>query len=134
MGVFLQIEAYKAEEDFFVPQYNQNVFVRASQLLDLCLMSTESLQFGYHLLAATTISFYVKSIITVTQITALSSEEMESCRNWMVPFLDVLEMGRNASLVCSSFSDIPEELAHNIQTHSVNLVLLTTGSQCNMKI
>ncbi|ESO07486.1 hypothetical protein HELRODRAFT_170018 [Helobdella robusta] len=74
----------------------QDVF--ASQLLDLCLMCTESLQFGYHLLAAVTISFYIMSIITVTQITALSCDEMEDCYRWILPFYEVLEAESNASV------------------------------------
>ncbi|ESO10856.1 hypothetical protein HELRODRAFT_109171 [Helobdella robusta] len=124
LGLFLQNHASKPGDEFLLVRYDQDVFVRASQLLDLCLMSTESLQFRYHMLASVTLSFYIDSIIAVTQITALSCEEMDDCHTWMLPFFEVLEAEGNASITCSSFNNVPKEFAHNIQTRSVNLALL----------
>jgi len=56
------------------------------------------------------------------RLAGLSRSDVAECVTWLRPFAHVLEQQDAVEL--KSFSSVPTENAHNIQTHTVSLELL----------
>lgn len=126
LNIYIQLSCAASEkstyrkETFHLPNYPQQEFVKVSQLLDLCILDTGSLQFSYSILAAS--ALYHMLSVKVEQVTGHSWEELYPCIQWMKSFTDVIM--EKGSISLKSFDHVAREDAHNIQTHSVELKLL----------
>nr|XP_037856193.1 G1/S-specific cyclin-E2 isoform X5 [Chlorocebus sabaeus] len=52
LNLFLQVDALKDAPKVLLPQYSQETFIQIAQLLDLCILAIDSLEFQYRILTA----------------------------------------------------------------------------------
>lgn len=91
------------------------------QLLDLCILAIDSLEFQYRILAAAALCHFT-SIEVVKKASGLEWDDISECVDWMVPFVSVVKSVSPVKL--KTFKKIPMEDRHNIQTHTNYLALL----------
>ncbi|KAM9099519.1 G1/S-specific cyclin-E2 isoform X1 [Sarcophilus harrisii] len=121
LNVFLQVDALKDVPKVLLPQYSQEKFVQIAQLLDLCILSIDSLEFQYRILAAAALCHFT-SIEVVKKASGLDWDNISECVEWMVPFARVVKGGPPVKL--KVFKKISVEDRHNIQTHTNYLAML----------
>ncbi|XP_032229452.1 G1/S-specific cyclin-E isoform X2 [Nematostella vectensis] len=106
--------------NFVIPRYSQPEFIKVSQLLDICSLDIESLQFSYSVLAAA--AMYHVIPVSIEEITCHKREDLSPCIQWMGPFAATM---RDQEPPCiRMFDQIKPEDSHNIQTHIVDLGML----------
>lgn len=89
-----------------------------ARLLDLSTLDSTSLNFPSSKLAAAALSF-LTSISFACHVSGYTLEDLRECHEWMTPLaIGVQEMG---PAPIKSFSQIPADDVHNIQTHAVTL-------------
>ncbi|XP_068942709.1 G1/S-specific cyclin-E2 isoform X3 [Petaurus breviceps papuanus] len=91
------------------------------KLLDLCILSIDSLEFQYRILAAAALCHFT-SIEVVKKASGLDWDNISECVEWMVPFARVVKGGPPVKL--KVFKKISVEDRHNIQTHTNYLAML----------
>nr|DBA24110.1 TPA: hypothetical protein GDO54_011811 [Pyxicephalus adspersus] len=121
LNLFLQVSSLKELPKLLLPQYSPLTFIQIVQLLDLCILSINCLDFKYRILAASAL-YHFTSIEVVAKATGLSWEEISQCVHWMSPFARVIQ--RNPPVKLKVFKKVPAEDQHNIQTHINYLELL----------
>ncbi|XP_008308114.1 G1/S-specific cyclin-E1 [Cynoglossus semilaevis] len=115
LNVYLQVAYLKEKEDLLIPKFPQVTFTHIAELLDLCMLDVQCLEYSNRVLAASAL-FHFSSLELVENVSALKQAELEDCVRWMVPFAMVLrELG---GLPLKKFTKIPSEDMHNIQTHA----------------
>ncbi|OBS57830.1 hypothetical protein A6R68_11050, partial [Neotoma lepida] len=90
------------------------------ELLDLCILAVDSLEFQYRILAAAALCHFT-SIEVVKKASGLEWDDISECVDWMVPFVSVVKSVSPVKL--KTFKKIPMEDRHNIQTHTNYLAL-----------
>ncbi|KAM4864712.1 G1/S-specific cyclin-E2 isoform 3-T4 [Thomomys bottae] len=128
LNLFLQIDAVKDAPKVLLPQYSQETFIQIAQLLDLCILSIDSLEFQYSILAAAALCHFT-SIEVVQKASGLEWDNISECVDWMVPFVNVVKSASPVKL--KTFKKIPMEDRHNIQTHTNYLALLEEANYVN---
>lgn len=114
-------EATNDENNFVFPRYSPLMFVQVARLLDLCTLEMSSLAFTSSMIAATALC-YLMTPELATKVSGYSTEDLQECYDWMAAFATTAhEMG---PMQLKSFSQIPQDDMHNIQTHSVDLETL----------
>ncbi|XP_054982173.1 G1/S-specific cyclin-E2 isoform X1 [Sorex araneus] len=121
LNLFLQVDALKDAPKVLLPQYSQEQFIQIAQLLDLCILAIDSLEFQYRILAAAALCHFT-SIDVVKKASGLEWDNISECVDWMVPFASVIKSASPAKL--KIFKKIPMEDRHNIQTHTNFLAML----------
>ncbi|XP_028918029.1 G1/S-specific cyclin-E2 [Ornithorhynchus anatinus] len=121
LNLFLQVDALKDVPKVLLPQYSQEKFIQIAQLLDLCILVLDSLEFQYRILAAAALCHFT-SIEVVKKASGLDWENISECVDWMVPFVKVVRGAAPVKL--KSFKKVPVEDRHNIQTHTNYLAML----------
>ncbi|XP_058279083.1 G1/S-specific cyclin-E2 isoform X3 [Hirundo rustica] len=58
LNLYLQVDALKDVPKVLLPQYSQEKFIQIAQLLDLCILDVNSLDFQYRTLAAAALCHY----------------------------------------------------------------------------
>ncbi|CAH3139955.1 unnamed protein product [Porites lobata] len=129
LNIYLQLSCLASKNgktpNFHLPKYPQQQFIQVTQLLDLCVLDTGSLQFSYSILAAS--ALYHMLPVNIEQVTGHSWEELYPCIQWMKSFADVtIEKG---TLTLKAFEHVSREDAHNVQTHAVDLALLDKAQE-----
>ncbi|XP_072527390.1 G1/S-specific cyclin-E1 [Salminus brasiliensis] len=115
LNIYMQMAYLKEFGEVLLPQYPQATFVQIAELLDLCVLDVKSLEFSNSLLAASAL-FHFSSLELVVKVSGLKWCDVERCVRWMVPFaMSIREVGSSA---LRTFKGIPEDDAHNIQTHT----------------
>ncbi|KAI4898642.1 hypothetical protein NFI96_025998 [Prochilodus magdalenae] len=115
INIYMQMAYLKECGEVLMPQYPQATFVQIAELLDLCILDVKSLEFSYSLLAASAL-FHFSSLELVMKVSGLKWSDVERCVKWMVPFaMSIREVGSSS---LKAFKGIPEDDAHNIQTHA----------------
>lgn len=115
LNIYMQMAYLKETEAVLLMQYPQTTFVQIAELLDLCVLDLKSLEFSSSVLAASAL-FHFSSLELVIKVSGLKWSDMERCVRWMVPFaMSIREVG---SSTLKTFKGIPEDDAHNIQTHA----------------
>ncbi|KAK4297342.1 hypothetical protein Pmani_030222 [Petrolisthes manimaculis] len=115
------VEGNPDDHSFVFPRYSPLTFVQVARLMDLCTLDISSLAFSSSMIAATAMC-HAMSPQLATKVSGYSLQDLKECYDWMAAFaLTVQEMG---SVVLKSFSQVPQDDIHNIQTHSVDLEIL----------
>ncbi|XP_023401644.1 G1/S-specific cyclin-E2 isoform X2 [Loxodonta africana] len=128
LNLFLQVDALKDAPKVLLPQYSQEKFIQVAQLLDLCILAIDSLEFQYRVLAAAALCHFT-SIEVVKKASGLEWDNISECVDWMVPFVNVIKGTSPVKL--KAFKKVPVEDRHNIQTHSNYLVMLDEVNYIN---
>lgn len=128
LNLFLQVDAVKDVPKVLLPQYSQETFIQIAQLLDLCILAIDSLEFQYRILAAAALCHFT-SIEVVKKASGLEWEDISECVDWMVPFVSVVKSVSPVKL--KTFKKIAMEDRHNIQTHTNYLALLSEVNYVN---
>lgn len=102
-------------------QFSSHTFVQAARLLDLCTMDILSLRYPYSAIAAAAMYHVVGEQVAI-ECSGYSWEDISSCIYWMAPF--ALTLRESGPVEIKTFSQIPLEDTHNIQTHNVDLSIL----------
>ncbi|KAL2766983.1 G1/S-specific cyclin-E2 [Daubentonia madagascariensis] len=121
LNLFLQVDALKDAPKVLLPQYSQETFIQIAQLLDLCVLAIDSLEFQYRILAAAALCHFT-SIEVVKKASGLEWDNISECVDWMVPFVSIVKSTSPVKL--KTFKKIPMEDRHNIQTHTNYLAML----------
>ncbi|XP_067124539.1 G1/S-specific cyclin-E [Centruroides vittatus] len=125
LNIYLQLATIKEgnndKENFLLPDFSSHQFLKLSQLIDLCMLDIDCLQFSYRTLAASAVYLMMSERIA-TAVSGLRKSDIAACIDWMLPFaLTVQECGE-------SYINLPnvdlQEHKYNIQHHNVNLELL----------
>ncbi|KAM9201187.1 G1/S-specific cyclin-E2-like [Dugong dugon] len=128
LNLFLQVDALKDAPKVLLPQYSQEKFIQVAQLLDLCILAINSLEFQYRILAAAALCHFTFTEV-VKKASGLEWDDISECVDWMVPFVKVIKGTSPVKL--KAFKKIPVEDRHNIQTHSNYLVMLDEVNYIN---
>ncbi|XP_047396683.1 G1/S-specific cyclin-E2 isoform X3 [Sciurus carolinensis] len=128
LNLFLQVDALKDAPKVLLPQYSQETFIQIAQLLDLCILAIDSLEFQYRILAAAALCHFT-SIEVVKKASGLEWDIISECVDWMVPFVSVVKSTSPVKL--KTFKKIPTEDRHNIQTHTNYLAMLDEVNYVN---
>ncbi|XP_015985362.1 G1/S-specific cyclin-E2 isoform X3 [Rousettus aegyptiacus] len=121
LNLFLQVDALKDAPKVLLPQYSQEKFIQIAQLLDLCILAVDSLEFQYRILAAAALCHFT-SVEVVKKASGLEWDNISECVDWMVPFVSVVKSTSPVKL--KIFKKISMEDRHNIQTHTNYLAML----------
>ncbi|XP_072183920.1 G1/S-specific cyclin-E2 isoform X2 [Excalfactoria chinensis] len=125
LNLYLQVDALKDVPKVLLPQYSQEKFIQIAQLLDLCILDVNSLDFQYRTLAAAALCHYTSTEV-VKKASGLDWDSISECVEWMVPFVNV---ARKVSVKLKHFKKVAVEDCHNIQTHTNYLDMLVGGLQ-----
>ncbi|XP_055402608.1 G1/S-specific cyclin-E2 isoform X2 [Bubalus kerabau] len=128
LNLFLQVDALKDAPKVLLPQYSQEKFIQIAQLLDLCILAIDSLEFQYRILAAAALCHFT-SIEVVKKASGLEWDNISECVDWMVPFVSVVKSTSPVKL--KIFKKISMEDRHNIQTHTNYLAMLDEVNYVN---
>uniref|UniRef100_A0A8C8AGV3 Cyclin E2 n=1 Tax=Otus sunia TaxID=257818 RepID=A0A8C8AGV3_9STRI len=120
LNLYLQVDALKDVPKVLLPQYSQEKFIQIAQLLDLCILDVNSLDFQYRTLAAAALCHYT-SIEVVKKASGLDWDSISECVEWMVPFVSV---AKKVPVKLKNFKKVAAEDRHNIQTHTNYLDML----------
>uniref|UniRef100_A0A670K6W1 Cyclin E2 n=1 Tax=Podarcis muralis TaxID=64176 RepID=A0A670K6W1_PODMU len=120
LNLYLQVDALKDVPKVLLPQYSQEKFIEIAQLLDLCILDVNSLDFQYRILAAAALCHYT-SVHVVTRVSGLEWDSIAECVEWLKPFLKV---AKKSPVKLKNFKKIAAEDRHNIQTHTNYLDML----------
>ncbi|CAK8674711.1 G1/S-specific cyclin-E1-like isoform X2 [Clavelina lepadiformis] len=116
---------------FFLPQYPQETFVHISQLIDLCTLDIESLQFPSGVLAASAL-YHFSSRELATQVSGFQFKDIAACVHWMAPFaITVRDSGLQPM---KQFRRVAASDAHNIQTHANNIDTLDIAMENRSRV
>ncbi|XP_024122826.1 G1/S-specific cyclin-E2 [Oryzias melastigma] len=126
LKLYSQVEVQKDEENFLEPQFSQDKYIQITQLLDLCMMDIDSLDYSYSVLAAAAFCHF-SSFDVVHKVSGLTWESVSPCYRWMTPFMDTLQSEPKAQL--KSFPKVKADDKHNIQTHVAYLDLLRKAQE-----
>ncbi|XP_036423582.1 G1/S-specific cyclin-E2-like [Colossoma macropomum] len=132
MKLYIQMASVYDFTNLLVPQFSQETYIQITQLLDLCILDINSLDFKYGVLAAAAFCHFI-SFDVVQKVSGLTWEAVESCVNWMAPFIETMTGYESAKL--KDFSKVSSEDRHNIQTHADYLAMLHEAQQkCTIRI
>ncbi|XP_016382885.1 G1/S-specific cyclin-E2-like [Sinocyclocheilus rhinocerous] len=126
MKLYIQIASLYDLTNLLVPQFPQETYIQITQLLDLCILDINSLDFKYGVLAAAAFCRFMSADV-VQKVSGLKWEAIETCVNWMAPFVETLMCYKSAQL--KEFGQVPSEDRHNIQTHGDYLSMLKEAQE-----
>ncbi|XP_045388375.1 G1/S-specific cyclin-E1 isoform X1 [Lemur catta] len=121
LNVYMQVAYLNDVYEVLLPQYPQQIFIQIAELLDLCVLDIDCLEFSYGVLAASAL-YHFSSSELMQKVSGYQWCDIESCAKWMVPFAMVIRETGSSKL--KHFRGIPADDAHNIQTHRDSLDLL----------
>ncbi|XP_069565971.1 G1/S-specific cyclin-E1 [Brachyistius frenatus] len=121
LNVYMQVAYLTETDELLIRRYPQATFIQIAELLDLCMLDMRCLEFSNGILAASAL-FHFSSLELVENVSALKRVEVEECVRWMAPFAMALrEVGGSPM---KTFTGIPADDMHNIQTHAAYLTWL----------
>ncbi|XP_066530430.1 G1/S-specific cyclin-E2-like [Hoplias malabaricus] len=126
MKLYIQMASVYDFTNLLVPQFSQETYIQITQLLDLCILDINSLDFKYGVLAAAAFCHFI-SFDIVQKVSGLSWEMVEGCVNWMAPFVETMASYERAKL--KEFVKVSSDDRHNIQTHVDYLSMLHEAQQ-----
>ncbi|XP_072535009.1 G1/S-specific cyclin-E2 [Salminus brasiliensis] len=126
LKLYAQVDSLKESPNFLVPQFSQETYIQITQLLDLCILDINSLDYQYGVLAAAAFCHFT-SFETVQRVSGLTWDSISSCVRWMAPFMRTVSACGRARL--KDFKKVATEDRHNIQTHVDYLTMLNDSHQ-----
>lgn len=121
LKLYAQVDSLKDQHNFLIPQFSSGVFMQITQLMDLCMLDINSLDFHYGVIAAAAFCHF-SSFEVVHKVSGLTWENVSACINWMSPFVTVVN--EREKPIIKDFRKVPLEDRHNIQTHADYLGML----------
>ncbi|XP_026858321.1 G1/S-specific cyclin-E2 [Electrophorus electricus] len=121
LKLYVQVDSLKEDPNFLVPQFSQETYIQITQLLDLCILDINSLDYQYGVLAAAAFCHFT-SFETVQKVSGLPWDSISSCVRWMMPFMRTVKAYGKPRL--KDFKKVAVEDRHNIQTHVDYLTML----------
>ncbi|KAL1259851.1 hypothetical protein QQF64_010428 [Cirrhinus molitorella] len=122
LKLYSQVDSLKDDANFLIPQFSQETYIQITQLLDLCIMDINSLDYQYGVLAAAAFCHFT-SFETVHKVSGLTWDSISSCVRWMNPFARAVREWPKPQL--KDFKKVVTEGRHNIQTHVDYLAMLS---------
>ncbi|XP_051255328.1 G1/S-specific cyclin-E2 isoform X2 [Dicentrarchus labrax] len=129
LKLYAQVEAQTGDENFLVPQFSPETYIQITQLLDLCMMDSCSLDYSYSVLAAAAFCHF-STFDVVHKVSGLTWDSVAPCVRWMTPFMDTLQS--EAAPQLKNFPKVKSDDRHNIQTHVGYLDLLRKAQKRQM--
>ncbi|CAN9513888.1 unnamed protein product [Ophioblennius macclurei] len=126
LNLYVQIEADQSRENFLDSIFSQELYLDITQLLDLCILDINSLDFNYSTLASAAICHFTSYNIVHT-ITGMSWDTIASCYLWMSAFVDVLRYSPKPQMKAST--KVKPSSSHNIQTHNITRDMLRRAQE-----
>ncbi|XP_062385930.1 G1/S-specific cyclin-E2-like isoform X1 [Sardina pilchardus] len=126
MKLYLQMASLYDQTNLLVPQFSTETYLRVTQLLDLCILDVNALDFSYGLIAAAALCHFTP-VEVVQRVSGLTWEKLLPCVDWMAPFVETLVGYANVPL--KQFVTVPEDDWHNIQIHGNYLNKLDEAQQ-----
>lgn len=125
LNVYLQVAAdtekrgtgTNEDENFLHPRFSTCAFARVAQLVDLCMLDIECLQFPYSVIAATALH-HMATPAVASAVSGYKTVQLLECIEWMAPFAAIAHeevKHGNRTQVRDSYE---------IQVHHVNIQLL----------
>ncbi|KAM6967600.1 G1/S-specific cyclin-E2 [Aplochiton taeniatus] len=124
LKLYAQVGAQKEGHNFLVPQFSQDNYIQITQLLDVCIMDINSLDYSYGVLAAAAFCHFT-SFEVVHKVSGLTWDSIAPCVQWMMPFMDTIRALPRAEL--KNFPKVKSDNRHNIQTHASYMDILDEG-------
>uniref|UniRef100_A0A671SUW5 Cyclin E2 n=1 Tax=Sinocyclocheilus anshuiensis TaxID=1608454 RepID=A0A671SUW5_9TELE len=124
MKLYIQIASLYDVTNLLVPQFSQETYIQITQVL-----GTRS--YGKHTFLKITASKFALSGEVFVLHTGLKWEAIETCVNWMAPFMETMMCYESAQL--REFGQVPSEDRHNIQTHVDYLCMLVNAQEKQSK-
>ncbi|XP_012303856.1 G1/S-specific cyclin-E1 [Aotus nancymaae] len=121
LNVYMQVAYLNDIHEVLLPQYPQQTFIQIAELLDLCVLDVDCLEFPYGILAASAV-YHFSSSELMQKVSGYEWCDIENCAKWMVPFAMVIRETGTSKL--KHFRGVADDDAHNIQTHRDSLDLL----------
>ncbi|XP_046890920.1 G1/S-specific cyclin-E2 [Hypomesus transpacificus] len=121
LKLYSQVEAQKDGTNFLVPHFSRETYIQMTQLLDLCILDINSLDYTYGILAAAAFCHFV-SYEVVHKVSGVTWDSVAPCVQWMSPFMDTVRALPRVEL--KRFDKVKPEDLHNIQTHADYLSML----------
>ncbi|XP_051575833.1 G1/S-specific cyclin-E2-like isoform X2 [Myxocyprinus asiaticus] len=121
LKLYSQVDSLQDGTNFLIPQFSQETYIQITQLLDLCILDVNSLDYQYGVLAAAAFCHFT-SFETVHKVSGLTWDSISSCVRWMNPFVRTVSEWPRPQL--KDFKKVTAENYHNIQTHVDYLVML----------
>lgn len=126
LKLYSQVEAQKDGANFLVPHFSRETYIQITQLLDLCILDINSLDYTYGILAAAAFCHFF-SFEVVHKVSGVSWDSVGPCVRWMRPFMETVRALPQVQL--KSFDKVKSEDLHNIQTHTSYLSMLSDAHQ-----
>ncbi|XP_062848171.1 G1/S-specific cyclin-E2 [Trichomycterus rosablanca] len=126
LKLYSQVDSLKDGSNFLVPQFAQETYIKIIQLLDLCILDINSLDYQYGVLAAAAFCHFT-SFETVQRVSGLTWDSISSCVQWMAPFVRTVNEYDQPKL--KEFKKVAADDWHNIQTHVDYLAMLNAAQQ-----
>ncbi|XP_052003479.1 G1/S-specific cyclin-E2-like isoform X2 [Xyrauchen texanus] len=121
LKLYSQVDSLQDCTNFLIPQFSQETFIQITQLLDLCILDVNSLDYQYGVLAAAAFCHFT-SFETVHKVSGLTWDSISSCVQWMNPFVRTVSEWPRPQL--RGFKKVTAENYHNMQTHVDYLAML----------
>ncbi|CAM4703422.1 unnamed protein product [Leuciscus chuanchicus] len=122
LKLYSQVDSLKDDASFLIPQFSQETYIQIAQLLDLCILDINSLDYQYGVLAAAAFCHFT-SFETVHKVSGLTWDSISSCVRWMNPFVRTVREWPSPQL--KDFKKVAAEDRHNTQTHMDYLAMLS---------
>ncbi|XP_035476009.2 G1/S-specific cyclin-E2 isoform X2 [Scophthalmus maximus] len=120
LQLYFQMASMSVDSDLLEPQFPQDAYIQMTRLLDLCILSINSLDFQYRVLAASVLCHFLQQE-AVEKLSGLSKDVLQPCLNWMAPFVE--SVGRCGRVATRDFASVKDD-GHNIQTHTDYMTML----------
>ncbi|KPP76912.1 G1/S-specific cyclin-E2-like [Scleropages formosus] len=126
LKLYIQVASLKDDPNILVPQFSQKTYIQIAQLLDLCILDINSLDYQYGVLAAAALSHFT-SFEVAQNASGLRQDILAKCVSWMTPFMKTIS--ESACEQVKDFTQVAREDGYNIQTHVDYLTMLTDAQQ-----
>ncbi|XP_002735304.1 G1/S-specific cyclin-E-like isoform X2 [Saccoglossus kowalevskii] len=135
LNIYLQLchlnRVEDSGDDFTFPHYSANMFIQVAQLIDLCMLDIDCLQFSYSILATSAL-YHMASPEISFKVSGLKWDDIATCVQWMTAFSITIRESGIAPL--KHFSQVLTEDSHNIQTHVNDISTLERAQERQSQI
>ncbi|KAM4011808.1 G1/S-specific cyclin-E3-like [Anomaloglossus baeobatrachus] len=119
LNIYLQVAYSKELQHFLIPQYPQKSFLQIMELLDLCTLDMECMDYSYRVLAAAAL-YHCTNPEYIQEVTGYQWTDITSCIQFLLPFaMAISNSGRPPKL--GYFAGVAMADMHVIQTHRDHL-------------
>ncbi|XP_077144827.1 G1/S-specific cyclin-E1 [Ranitomeya variabilis] len=122
LNIYLQMAHSKELQHFLLPQYPHMTYLKIMELLDLCTLDVQSLEYSYRILAASAL-YHCTNEQYLQEMTGYKWTDLQKCIQFLLPFaIAITDTGRSTRLEFFAGVDVAE--MHTIQTYRDRAELL----------